>query len=155
MAAVRQQIVIDASARQVWTALTTPEGVSAWWARATQCDARDGGRLVLVDADDAAVERRGSFLSLKPTRVVEIVWDPVGKADDKGTRVVFQLGRQGGETKVHVVQSGGPLAEHGDDEAAPAQPEEPDADTPALAPILETRWKEALLRLRAHLEGGA
>jgi len=137
MATVRQQIVIDASSRAVWNALTTAEGLTAWWGQAERCDARDGGRLVVVEGEgDDAIERRGSFHSVKPTRAIEIVWDAVGKADDKGTRLQFQIGRQGGETKLHVVQSGTPLND--DDE---------------LSQAIDGRWKSALLRLREHLEG--
>lgn len=136
MSTVRQQIVVDASSRAVWSALTTVEGISAWWGRAERCEPRDGGRLVVVEGEgDDAAERRGSFLSVKPTRAIEIVWDGVGKADDKGTRLQFQIGRQDGETKVHVVQSGGALH---DDEA--------------LSEVVDARWKAALLRLRSHLE---
>ncbi len=136
MAKVRQQITIEASSRAVWNALTTADGLDGWFGTEARCDARDGGRISVVTGEgDDAVERRGSFHSLKPTRAIEILWDDVGKADDKGTRLQFQIGRDGVETKIHVVQSGGALSEDED-----------------LASTLESRWKDALLRLREMLE---
>lgn len=137
MSKVRQQIVIDASSRAVWSALTTVEGLSAWWGRAERCEPREGGRIALVEGEgDESVERRGSFHAVKPTRVIELRWDDVGSADDRGTRVQFQIGRHDNETKLHVVQSGARLIE-----------------TEGLTDLVDARWKAALLRLRDHLEG--
>ncbi|MCB9680881.1 MAG: SRPBCC domain-containing protein [Alphaproteobacteria bacterium] len=137
MAAVRQQITVDAPARTVWNALTTEAGLVSWWAEEARVDPREGGRIVVVrTVDEARVEDRGLFVSLRPTRHIEISWDSPGGSGWRGSRVEIQVGRAGDETKVHVVQSGGDVV--GDAAAREA---------------LEAMWKAALLRLRAVIEG--
>lgn len=136
MGSIRQQIAVEASSRAVWDLLTTVEGVTSWWVEDARLDARDGGRIVVGrTVDEVRQEDRGSFHHVRPTRAIEIAWDPSGTGPLAGTRLEFQVGRGDGETKVHVVQSGTPL----DDEARRAD--------------VEALWKGALLKLRGKLEG--
>lgn len=140
LTAIRQQITIDAPLRAVWNALTTDDGLARWWGTAARVDARAGGRVVLtqVGADGAPVELRGMFHEFRPTRKIEIAWDGVGASPSKGSRVAFQVARDGEETHVSVVHSGGgALADDGQ------------------RAILDDGWRAALLRLRSSLEGGA
>ncbi len=137
MPAIRQQINIAATPRAVWKALTTSEGLMSWWVDEARVDAREGGRVVLVsEGDDGEpVEERGIFLTLRPTRRIEIAWDKNSPAETKGTRIQFNIGRDGTETRVAMFHSGsGPLE---DDEQRES---------------LEKAWKAALKALRGSLE---
>jgi uncharacterized protein YndB with AHSA1/START domain len=138
LAAIRQQINIAVPVRTVWSALTTDRGIASWWGRGGRIEAREGGRVVLVQENAAGepVELRGMLHEFRPTRRIEIAWDSVGSAPAKGTRVAFQLARDGEETRVSVVHSGAGVL---DDEAGRAK--------------LDEEWKKALMRLRTTLEG--
>lgn len=134
MSSVRQQITIEASSRAVWAALTTEDGVKAWWADEARIDPRVGGRFVIARGEgEERVENRGIFHIIKPTRAIEIHFDG---GVLKGATLQFQVGRGDGETKVHAVISGG---------AAIADEEQ--------RPGIEAFWKDAMLALRAHFEG--
>ncbi len=136
MATVRQQITIDASARQVWNVLATEEGVRSWWSQTARLEAREGGRIVLGFGEgEEATEARGLFHALKPTREIEIAWEIGTTSLERGTRTAFLIGRQGTDTKVHVVVTGAPLADD------------------AVREAIDAGWKVSLARLRAVFEG--
>jgi len=138
MAAIRQQINIAVSTRTVWRALTTPEGLMSWWADEARIDAREGGRIVVTtEADDGSpLEEHGLLHVMRPTRKLEIAWDTAGKAPTAGTRLTFQLARDGEETRLSLVHAGGGILE---DEEARSN--------------LERDWNRALKSLRDGLEG--
>ena len=138
MASIRQQINIDASTRQVWRALTTVEGLQSWWVDEARVDARAGGRIVLkAEGDDGEkVEERGIFHEIRPMRRIEIAWDSSSPAPTRGTRIQFNVARDGEETRLNVVHSGKGVLE--DEEVRPG---------------LQKEWKHALLALRSALEG--
>jgi len=136
LATVRQQINIAASARIVWNALTTAEGLTSWWVDEARVDTRPGGRIVITTEDDdgAPLEEIGMFQQLRPTRKVEITWDSGSRGPLRKTRLEFVLARDKDETRVAVIHSG--IEETEDDNAA-----------------LEKEWRQALLALRSSLEG--
>ena len=139
MAAVRQQINIDSTPRTVWAAFTTAEGLTSWWVdEAPRVDARKGGRIVVVsEGDDGEpVEESGIFHEVRPTRKIEIAWDQRGKAETAGSRIVIQIARDGDETRVSIVHSGGELFDDAEWRGA-----------------LDKEWKSALKSLRSSLEG--
>ena len=138
MTAIRQQINIDASTRQVWRALTTVEGLQGWWVDEARVDARQGGRVVLKAEGDEGemVEECGIFHEFRPMRRLEIKWDTASPAPTKGTRIQFNVARDGEEVRVSVVHSGKGVLE--DEEARPG---------------IQKEWKQALLALRSMLEG--
>lgn len=137
MPAIRQQINIAASPRVVWRSLTTADGLTSWWVDEARVDARKGGRIVLMSEDDEGepMEERGVFLEVRPTRKLEIAWDSTGKALTKGSRVQFQLARDGDETRVLVVHQGGKALED-----------------PEIHEQLNKGWRAALRALRGSLE---
>ena len=140
MPAIRRTINIAAAPREVWKALTTADGIKRWWADEARVDAREGGRIVLTaEGDDGQpVEERGIFHEVRPIRKVEIAWDSNSPAVTKGTRIEFQVARDGDETQLNLVHSGGgPL----DDEAQ--------------REALDDSWRQALTALRDSLEQGA
>jgi len=138
MAAIRQQINIAAPIRAVWNALTTKDGLEAWWADEARVDATVGGRLVITvdDAEGQPIEERGLFHKLRPTREIEIAWDSTSPAPTKGTRILFQVARDRDETRLRVVHSGGGVLND----------EESRED-------LDKWWRRQLKMLRRDLEG--
>ena len=137
MSAIRHQINIAVPSRVVWKALTTAEGLMSWWADEARIDARPGGRVVITTEDDDGnpLEEHGLLHELRPTRKIEIAWDTIGSAPTKGTRLVFQLARDNGETRLSLIHSGGGILD--DEEARQA---------------LDKDWGRALKSLRDSLE---
>lgn len=138
MATIRQQVNIAVPARTVWNALTTVEGLTSWWADEARIDARQGGVIVITtEGDDGApMEERGILHEITPTRRIEIKWDAHGKAPSAGTRLTFNVARDGAETRLSIVHTGGGAL---DDEAARSS--------------LDKDWNRALKGLRDALEG--
>jgi uncharacterized protein YndB with AHSA1/START domain len=137
MASVRQQINIAAAPRAVWKQLTTPEGVTAWWTDEARLDAQTGGRVVLrsQDGEGEPLEERGIFLEYRPTSKLEIKWDSGGTAPTAGSRLAFQLARDGDETRVSIVHTGAFL------------------DEAAVLERYDREWRSALKALRESMEG--
>jgi len=138
MPAIRRQINIAAAPRVVWRALTTAEGLTMWLADSARIDARNGGRIVLTSEDDDGnpVEERGIIHEIRPIRRLEIAWDSNSPAKSAGSRLEFQVARDGEETRLSLVQRGGPLLE---DEEQRAE--------------VDRVWRQAFLALRSSLEG--
>jgi uncharacterized protein YndB with AHSA1/START domain len=138
MSSIRHQVNIAASPRTVWAALTTAEGLASWWVDSARIDPRPGGRVVLTsEGDDGTpVEEWGILHDIRPTRRVEIAWDTNSPGPTKGTRVEWTIARDGDETRVSLVHSGGGVLE---DEEARSR--------------LEKEWKGAFESLRDALEG--
>ncbi len=135
MSSVRHQILVDASSRALWRAVTTPEGITAWWADSARVDGREGGRVVITHQhEDGAVELRGMVHKWKPTASFQILWDGPPNSPLKGSRVEFQIGRGDGESKVHVVLSG------------------PATEDAELRAALDIEWRDRMLKLRSLLE---
>lgn len=137
MASIRHQINIAAPARAVWNALTTEQGLTSWWVDAARVEPRQGGRIVLESEGDEGerVEERGMFHEIRPTRRIEIAWDGNSPGPTRGTRIEFAVARDGDETRLSLVHSGGGVLE---DEEAREQ--------------LDRSWRAALRALRDHLE---
>jgi len=133
MASVRQQIKIAAAPRAVWRALTTADGLTSWWCDVARVDARAGGRIVLTTGER---EQRGMVHVCRPTRRIEIAWDAGSEERTAGGRVKFDVARDGTETRVAVVASGGAALEDEEEHA-----------------VEDEWWKTALKKLRVSLEG--
>ena len=137
MAAIRQQINIAAPQRTVWNALTTAEGWKSWWVDDARIEPREGGRIVFVseDGEGKPVEERGIVHEMRPTRRLEIAWDSNSPARTRGTRLQFTISRDGDETRLALVHSGGGVL-----------------DDDAQRDTLDKEWREGLRTLRASLE---
>jgi uncharacterized protein YndB with AHSA1/START domain len=116
MPAIRRHVLIATTPRKVWRALTTDDGLKDWLADEARIDARKGGRVVLqFEGDDGEpVEAVGLILKWRPTSQLEISWDKVGKWEGRGSTLAFQVARDGDETRVSLLMSGGEAL---DDEA--------------------------------------
>lgn len=138
MASIRHQVNVAVPVRTVWKALTTEQGIARWWADTARVDPRPGGRIVVHTRGPQGedVEERGLFHELRPTRKIEIAWDSNSPAATKGTRLTFQLARDGDETRLSLIQSGAGVLE---DDAARAE--------------LDDVWRRRMLALRGQLEG--
>jgi uncharacterized protein YndB with AHSA1/START domain len=80
---------------RVWTALTTPEGLLAWWGAADELELVEGGRLVLrwlnKDQDGNQVVLHGKLTRVEPPSVLECDTDVHGV-------LRFDLAEQDGAT---------------------------------------------------------
>lgn len=137
MAAIRQQINIAVPLRTVWNTLITPEGWRLFWADDARLEPRAGGRIVLFSEgpDGTRIEERGIIHEMRPTRKVEIAWDTNSPAPTRGTRLNFTISKDGAETRLLLVHSGGGVL---DDEVARNS--------------LDRDWRDALQTLRDKLE---
>jgi len=138
VSSIRRQINIVATPRALWNAFTTADGWKSWYADEARIDAREGGRVTLTsEGDDGEpIEEIGLVHTYRPTSRLEIGWDSNSPAPTKGSRLTVQIARDGDETRVAIVHSGGDLLK---DEDARAQ--------------LDKDWRQALLALRSVFEG--
>ena len=138
MPAIRHHVHIAASPRQVWRALTTGNGLMSWWVDAATVENRKGGRVVVEFEDDEGnpVEARGMIQTFRPTSHFEIVWDHMGEFPTRGSRLSFQIARDGDETRVSIVHIGGPALD--DDASRDAMTKEWKRDLRALQSLLDS-----------------
>ena len=137
MPAIRRHIHIATTPRKVWRALTTADRLQDWLVDAARVDARKGGRIILTfEGDDGEpVEAVGLIHKWRPTAQLEISWDNVGKYEGRGSRISFQVARDGDETRLSLVQSGGEALE--DEERRAALDKEWRRDLKALQGLLD------------------
>ena len=137
MPAIRRHVLIACTPRAAWRALTTSDGLEKWLADDARIDGRKGGRVVLTgtDLDSESDEVRGMVHEWRPTAKFEIAWDSVGKGETRSSRVAFQVARDGDETRVSLVHSGGDALE-----------EEERRDR------MDAAWKTALETLQSLLD---
>ena len=136
MPAIRRHVHIACGARAVWSALTTSDGLEKWMADDARIDGRKGGRVVVSGTDfDSENELCGMIHTWRPTSKLEISWDSVGTFELKGSSVAFQVARDGDETRLSIVHSGGEALE--DEERRSA---------------LDAAWKTALETLQSLLD---
>jgi len=108
MSAIRRHVLIACTPRAAWRALTTAEGLEKWLADEARVDGRQGGRVVLQGTDfDGENDACGIVHTWRPTAKFEVSWDSVGHFEGKGGHAAFQVARDGDETRVSVVYSGG------------------------------------------------
>ena len=137
MPAIRRQVHIAATPRAVWRALTTADGLASWWVDEARFDARKGGRVVFKttgdDGEDA--EDRGMIHTWRPTSHLEVAFDRSSSTELRGSRVAFQVARDGDETLLTLVHSGGEIL---DDDEGRAR--------------LDKEWRQAFLALQDMLD---
>ncbi len=137
MPAIRHHVHIAASPRQVWQAITTTDGLLSWWVDEAEVDSRKGGRVVVQFEDDEGnpIEAKGMIQTWRPTSHFEIAWDHMGEFPTRGSRLSFQIARDGDETRVSIVHAGGPLL-----------------DDPEQREALHKEWKRDLRALQSLLD---
>jgi uncharacterized protein YndB with AHSA1/START domain len=126
----------------VFEALTTPEGISAWWGPDTgpvlvaETDLRVGGRyrVRFRMLDGSEHETTGEYLELAPPKRLAMSWRWTGGAEDPGeSRVEVDLRAVGDGTELTLTHS-----RLHDEESARGH---------------EEGWSGALDKLERHLQG--
>ena len=90
----------------VWTALTTAEGLGAWFGEEATIDLRPGGAAQMRWSDGYAVDMRVERVE-EPT-VFGFTWKlgELSTGDPRRTYVEFTLEPADGGTRLHVVETG-------------------------------------------------
>lgn len=154
MPAIRRQINIAAPPRAVWNVLTTGEGLSSWLTVSARIEGREGGRIVLTQITEGAAparsaeaaegaepaeprpaEARGIVHTWRPTSHLEIAFDRAGQSELRGSHMAFKLARDGDESRLTLVHSGGEALEDDHRRAA-----------------IDRLWAVALTQLQALLD---
>ena len=106
---------LPASSADVWTALTTPDELSAWFgARVIEADVRPGGRLVF--RDEEGITRRALVEKVVPNELLTFRWLAVEEGPDGSTwparsaTVEFRLAPTSDGTELTVVETPRELA---------------------------------------------
>jgi len=76
---VRFERLYDATAPELWAALTDPAQIAGWLANVTKLDLRVGGDVVLSFGGDEGGETTGRIRELEPERVLEYDWHYAGE----------------------------------------------------------------------------
>ena len=77
MPAIRRHVRIASTTRNVWRALSTPEGLAGWLCDEARIEPRMGGRFVLLSKDDNGgnSEDRGLVHTWRPASHLELAFD--------------------------------------------------------------------------------
>ena len=135
---VRVDVVVGASARAAWAALTAPEQRRRWWPQ-LELDPRVGGRLVETwhDGSGAQQTTRGTVLDLVPEQRLRCSWRDDGWP--AATEVLLTLRPAQETTVVELSHRGWDRLE----------------DAEALRDAHRRGWAMHLADLRAFVERGA
>jgi uncharacterized protein YndB with AHSA1/START domain len=123
---IQMSVKLGASRERVWQGLTTPSGITSWWAERAEIQPADGGLLRLVFPNRRMLDSK--VVMCRPLQLMSFVYFG-------GTRAQFELEAlpQGG-TAVTVTDRG-------------FSSQEDYAETMA-------HWTSVLLALKAHLDFG-
>jgi uncharacterized protein YndB with AHSA1/START domain len=115
---VTREVIIDATAATVWSALTTADEVAQWFGDSATIDLRVGGQVRFTWP--AGELSTGVVTAVEPMSLFAYRWDIFGTLDDPTlfTLVEFQLEAVEGGTSLRLTESGLPaVAEaNGEDE---------------------------------------
>ena len=92
---IEREIVVPASADEVWEALTEPDLLEEWFATEVDLDAQPGGSGVFRWGNGE--ERRAVVREAEPGERLVLEWEDEGE-------VVLELEEVEGGTRVHVVE---------------------------------------------------
>ena len=103
---IERTVQIAHSPAKVWAALTTPEGLSAWFGDEAAIDLRPGGLARMSWTGGPTVQMRVE--RVEEPAVFGFTWEIFGLADDdpRRTYVEFTLEPAGAGTRLTVVESG-------------------------------------------------
>jgi uncharacterized protein YndB with AHSA1/START domain len=109
---ITREVTVDASADDVWDALTDPAELAAWFGADAEVDLRVGGAIRFRWPDGS--ERRGLVIDLDPPRRLAFRWRELragaaGLAAADATVVAFTLDADDRGTRVTVTESPGVL----------------------------------------------
>ena len=103
---IERTVTLTCSPRQVWQALTTAEGLSAWFGERASIDLRPGGSATMTFAGGMTVEMRVERVE-EPT-VFAYTWrlPDLPEDDPRRTYVEFTLEPDDDGTVLRVVETG-------------------------------------------------
>lgn len=109
---IERELVFAAPRPAVWAALTTPEGLAAWWSpRGAEVDLRAGGRLVFhFSAEHGSQD--ATIVAVEPEERFVIAWQPfqsepdAADAGDLTTEVEFRLSDHPDGTRLNLRETG-------------------------------------------------
>jgi uncharacterized protein YndB with AHSA1/START domain len=136
---VEHATFINAPVAEVYRALTTAEGLDAWFTTGSEVEARKGGRIVFrwkdFGVDRLSTEDGGPVVEAEPGRVFAFEWHPAGPG--RPTTVRFRFSPFGPGTRVDMTERGFPTdSEEGLKSAL----------------VVAVGWGEALTLLKYYLE---
>ncbi len=132
MSDIRHHLGIDAPQAQVHQALTTRDGLAAWWTQDTRGEAGEGGKLAFYfGGEDAA-----AVMAVEEVTADRVVWRCVEGPDEwLDTTFTFELDHADGETMVLFTNAGW-------------------REPVTFQAHCSTKWGYFLLELKSALEGG-
>ena len=103
---IERTVELSAPPEKVWAALTTAEGLAAWFGNEAGIDLRPGGTAWMKWTDGAAADMRVE--RVEEPSVFGFTWHIYGLPEDdpRRTYVEFTLEPAGGGTRLTVVESG-------------------------------------------------
>jgi len=103
---IERMVTLTSSPGEVWQALTTSEGLSAWFGDRASIDLRPGGAATMTFAGGMTVDMRIERVE-EPT-VFAYTWrlPDLPEADPRRTYVEFTLEAAGDGTRLRVVETG-------------------------------------------------
>jgi uncharacterized protein YndB with AHSA1/START domain len=103
---IERTVTLTRAPRDVWQALTTAEGLSAWFGERASIDLRPGGAATLTFGGDMTVDMRIERVD-EPT-VFAYTWrlPDLPEDDPRRTYVEFTLEPEGDGTLLRVVETG-------------------------------------------------
>lgn len=106
MAEITHQISFQASIQDTYAALTTPEGIRAWWTRDADLAADVGGLGIFRFTYDGPVETVVRVLNLQEPVLVEWAVERSFRPEQNRTIITFMLCPQCEETSLEFSQTG-------------------------------------------------
>jgi uncharacterized protein YndB with AHSA1/START domain len=103
---IERTVTLTRGPREVWQALTTAEGLSAWFGQRASIDLRPGGTATMTFAGGVTVDMRIERVE-EPT-VFAYTWrlPDLPEDDPRRTYVEFTLEPAGDGTRLRVVETG-------------------------------------------------
>jgi uncharacterized protein YndB with AHSA1/START domain len=134
-------VELPASAARIWSALTEPPEIHAWWGDYVSLDARTGGRFVerWSDQGGSGVTTSGSVTRAVPGKLLELTWADEGWSAT--TTVSFEIEPLAAGCRLRLEHRG--WAELPEDERG------------ELMEDHAAGWIRLLKSLAAHLQAGA
>ena len=103
---IERSVALTRPPHEVWSALTTAEGLGAWFGERATIDLRPGGTATMTFAGGLTVDMRVE--RVEEPRVFAFTWrlPDLPEDDPRRTYVEFTLEPEGGGTHLRVVETG-------------------------------------------------
>ena len=140
-APIEHSVLVRAPVDKVYRALSTAEGLNAWWTQGTSMERRVGGRILFVwrdwGPDKISVEGGARIMQLRENEVFAWRWDDAEGYPSRTSELEVEPRDHG--TIVRVVDT-------------PTDPDAPHGEVIPLA--VAAGWGEALTLLKMYVEHG-